>query len=53
MKVAMIIIIYRAMAWVSIGPPFTTETTLEPTRINDLMDALTQALKQVHGDQQS
>ncbi len=44
----MTIIVYRATAWVCIGPPFAATTTIKPIKINNLVDALIHAAKQVH-----
>lgn len=45
-----IIIVYRGTAWVSTGPPFTVEKTLEPMHIDSLVDALIQAVKKARDD---
>lgn len=50
MKAGMIIIVYRETVQVCIDPSFAAEATLKSMNINSLMDALTQAAKQAHGD---
>jgi hypothetical protein len=47
----MIVIIHRGIAWISHDPPFTTQAAvLYSMRVNDLVDAFTQAVKQARGD---
>jgi hypothetical protein len=49
----MIIIVYRHKAWVFIGPPFTTETTLTRTHVDSLVDTLVHAAKETRGHKES
>lgn len=50
MEVTMTIIVYHGMVWVVIGPSCTTEATVDPMRVNNLVDARAQAVHQARGD---
>ena len=50
----MIVIVYRAMVWVFIDPPFTAQVAVStPVNIHSLIEALTQAVTHARGDKQS
>ena len=47
----MIVIVYREMAWISIGAPFTPQAAaLDSMRVDDLIEAFTQAVAHARGD---
>jgi hypothetical protein len=50
MKVTMTIVVYHRMVWVFLGPPFTTQATVDPMLVNNLVDALARAVHHTHGD---
>jgi hypothetical protein len=51
---SVIVIVYRGIAWISIDPPFATQAAvLDSMRVNDLVDAFAQAVKQARGDKRS
>ena len=49
MKVTVIVTVYRGTVWISIDPPFTSEAILEPEHVANLIDMLTQAVKEAQG----
>jgi len=49
MKVTVIVTVYHGTVWVSIDPPFTSEAILEPEHVANLIDMLTQAVKEAQG----
>ena len=53
MKMTMIIVVYRAMVWVFIDPPFTVGEIIDPMHIDSLVGTLTQAAKQARGGKNS
>jgi DNA-binding protein YbaB len=49
MKVTVIVTVYRGTVWISIDPPFISEAILEPEHVANLIDMLTQAVKEAQG----